>query len=252
MAEQSSFLTVHSQGIPILISAYDITRFLSYIIVPPPVSSPPRPSSPPGPPSSSPPSSPLSSRRATTPGSPLFYSGSKSGSSPNTMHSDLCASPQSTRQERRLGVPKPAEETDSILFDPSQSPNPERAARHQFVHDRMSKKQHPYPMYPAPIKVRYAARVMGREPNPYVSFESLLKHAGNLENGLAQLRPSTLYKGYKAKLAARETARQRLVVTAWEIEESERFTTFLDALHAENEERFGLADEELQSFRSHL
>ncbi|KAG1864379.1 hypothetical protein F4604DRAFT_1683383 [Suillus subluteus] len=113
----------------------------------------------------------------------------------------------------------------------------------------MSKKQHPYPMYPAPIEVRYAARVMGRERNPYVSFESLLKHAGYLENGLAQLRPSTLYKGYKAKLAARETARQRLVVTAWEIEESERFTTFLDALHAENEERFGLADEELQSFR---
>lgn len=76
------------------------------------------------------------------------------------------------------------------------------------------------------------------------------KHFGLLENGLAQLRSSTLYKGYKAKLAARETARQRLVVTAWEIEESERFTAFLDALHDENKERLGFADRELQSFRS--
>ncbi|KAG1882074.1 hypothetical protein F4604DRAFT_1539565, partial [Suillus subluteus] len=71
-----------------------------------------------------------------------------------------------------------------------------------------------------------------------------------LENGLATLCPSTLYKGYKAKLAARETAHQQLVVTAWEIEESERFTAFLDALHAENEDQLGLADKELQRFRS--
>ncbi|KAG2050769.1 hypothetical protein BDR06DRAFT_866086, partial [Suillus hirtellus] len=70
-----------------------------------------------------------------------------------------------------------------------------------------------------------------------------------LENGLAQLRSSTLYKGYKAKLAAHKTARQRLVVTAWEIEESEHFTAFLDALHSENEERLGSADKELQNFR---
>ncbi|KAG1848907.1 hypothetical protein F4604DRAFT_1687609 [Suillus subluteus] len=81
-----------------------------------------------------------------------------------------------------------------------------------------------------------------------LTFE--FKHAEYLENGLATLHPSTLYKGYKAKLAARETARQRLVVTAWEIEESEHFTAFLDALHAENEDQLGLADKELQRFRS--
>jgi hypothetical protein len=78
------------------------------------------------------------------------------------------------------------------------------------------------------------------------------KHTGLLESGLKQLRSSTLYKGYKAKLAARETARQRLVVTAWEIEETERLTAFLDALHTENEERLGFANEELRSFRSFL
>jgi hypothetical protein len=42
------------------------------------------------------------------------------------------------------------------------------------------------------------------------------------------------------------------VVTAWEIEESERLTAFLDALHTENEERLGFANEELWSFRSFL
>ncbi|KAG1759914.1 hypothetical protein EDD22DRAFT_848923 [Suillus occidentalis] len=93
---------------------------------------------------------------------------------------------------------------------------------------------------------------MGREHTPYVSLEELRKHNGLLESGLKQLRSSTLYKGYKAKLAARETARQRLVVTAWEIEESERLTAFLDALHTENEERLGFANEELRSFRSFL
>ncbi|KAG1883752.1 hypothetical protein F4604DRAFT_1677482 [Suillus subluteus] len=131
----------------------------------------------------------------------------------------------------------------------------------------MKKKQSPYPVYPAPIELRYAAHFLGRESNPYVSFDAIskvqymssinvqrltfeFKHAEYLENGLATLHPSTLYKGYKAKLAARETARQRLVVTAWEIEESECFTAFLDALHAENEDQLGLADKELQRFRS--
>ncbi|KAG1842447.1 hypothetical protein C8R48DRAFT_679003 [Suillus tomentosus] len=216
---------------------------------PPRVSSPPPPSSSPGPPSplNSPTSSPLSSGRATTPETSLFYSSSKSGSSPNTMNSDLCTSPLSTRPEKTLGIS--AKETDSIFFDPSKSPNPRCAARRQFIHNRMMRKQRPYPVYPAPIEVRYAARVMGQERKPYVSLETFLQHIGYLENGLAQLRSSTLYKGYKAKLAARETARQRLVVTAWEIEESERFTAFLDALHSENEERLGFADEELQNFR---
>ncbi|KAG1895058.1 uncharacterized protein F5891DRAFT_984514 [Suillus fuscotomentosus] len=63
------------------------------------------------------------------------------------------------------------------------------------------------------------------------------------------MRPATLYKGYQAKLAARETARQRMLVTAWEIEETERFLEFLDALHVDNEERLGFAQEDLNIFR---
>jgi hypothetical protein len=64
------------------------------------------------------------------------------------------------------------------------------------------------------------------------------------------MRPATLYKGYQAKLAARETARQRMLVTAWEIEEAERFLAFLDALYIDNEERFGFAQDDLDIFRS--
>lgn len=70
-----------------------------------------------------------------------------------------------------------------------------------------------------------------------------------MESGLSHMSSSTLYKGYKAKLAAREAARQRLLLTAWEIEEAERFSTFLQAIHTENEGQFGLAEEELQCFR---
>ncbi|KAG1893467.1 uncharacterized protein F5891DRAFT_985893 [Suillus fuscotomentosus] len=63
------------------------------------------------------------------------------------------------------------------------------------------------------------------------------------------MRPATLYKGYQAKLVARETARQRMLVTAWEIEETERFLEFLDVLHVDNEERLGFAQEDLNIFR---
>jgi hypothetical protein len=128
-------------------------------------------SSPPGPPSSSPPTSPLSSGRA---GSPFFCSSSRFGSSPNTMHSDLHASPGNMKKTLET-APRLADETDSIFFDLSSPPNPERTARHQFIHERMKRKQHPYPMYPAPIEVRYAACVMGREHTPYVSLEELRK-----------------------------------------------------------------------------
>ncbi|KAG2098963.1 uncharacterized protein F5147DRAFT_655941 [Suillus discolor] len=138
------------------------------------------------------------------------------------MNSDLCTSPLSTRPEKTLGTP--AKEMDSISFDLSKSPNPQCAARRQFMHNRMMRKQRPYPVYPAPIEGLIFI---------------LKKHIGYLENGLAQLHSSTLYKGYKAKLAACKTACQCLVC----------FTAFLDALHTKNEERLGFADKELQSFR---
>jgi hypothetical protein len=63
------------------------------------------------------------------------------------------------------------------------------------------------------------------------------------------MRPSTLYKGYQAQLAARETARQRMLATAWEIEEAERFIAFLDAIHVDNEDRLKFTEERLDSLR---
>ncbi|KAG1733604.1 uncharacterized protein EDB91DRAFT_632361 [Suillus paluster] len=57
---------------------------------------------------------------------------------------------------------------------------------------------------------------------------------------------STLYKAFKATLAGREAARQRLLATAWEIEEAKRFSTFLQALHDENRNRLKFKDDELK------
>ncbi|KAG1872233.1 hypothetical protein F4604DRAFT_1925850 [Suillus subluteus] len=214
-----------------------------------PSSSPTRHSSCP-PPSSSPPSSPLSAC-SSIPGSPFFVSTHISGSSPDTRHSDLSTSLKGISSAEMTPPPMtPASMTKGLFYNPSTSPDPSRNARRQFIRERMSRKLVPYPPDPAPLEVHFAARLMGRERKPYVSGESLAKHAGHLENGLSQMRPSTLYKGYQAQLAARETARQRMLATAWEIEEAERFITFLNAMHADNEDRLKFTDAQLHSFRS--
>ncbi|KAG1798705.1 hypothetical protein EV424DRAFT_1352499 [Suillus variegatus] len=56
------------------------------------------------------------------------------------------------------------------------------------------------------------------------------------------MHPSTLYKGYQAQLAARETA--------WEIKETECFIIFLNAIHADNEDQLKLTDDQLHAFRN--
>jgi hypothetical protein len=60
---------------------------------------------------------------------------------------------------------------------------------------------------------------------------------------------STLRKAFKAKQASREAARMRLLTTAWEIEEAERFAAFLGALHLENKQQLNLASDELDGLR---
>ncbi|KAG2753851.1 hypothetical protein P692DRAFT_20657621, partial [Suillus brevipes Sb2] len=70
-----------------------------------------------------------------------------------------------------------------------------------------------------------------------------------LERGFSQLSPATMYKAFKAKLASRETARQRLLATAWELEEVERYSAFLEAFHAENKQFLGLEDAKLEKMR---
>jgi hypothetical protein len=143
-----------------------------------PSSSPPRSSSCP-PPSSSPPSSPHS-KCSSTPGSPLFDSFNISASSPDTRHSDLCTSLKGFSSAERTPPPmtSPASATKgsgSLFYDPSAHPDLSRNSCHQFIHDRTSRKYIPYPPDPAPLEVRFAARVMGRERKPFVSNETLLK-----------------------------------------------------------------------------
>ncbi|KAG1838718.1 hypothetical protein DFJ58DRAFT_845949 [Suillus subalutaceus] len=64
------------------------------------------------------------------------------------------------------------------------------------------------------------------------------------------MRPSTLYKGYQAQLAAHETARQCMLAITWEIEEAEHFIAFLNAMHANNKDRLKFTDTQLHSYRS--
>ncbi|KAG1809591.1 uncharacterized protein BJ212DRAFT_1302441 [Suillus subaureus] len=77
-----------------------------------------------------------------------------------------------------------------------------------------------------------------------------IKHAGYLENGLAQMFPLTLYKGYQAQLASCETVHQHMLATAWEIEEAKCFIMFPNAMHTDNEDWLKFMDDQLHSFRS--
>ena len=72
------------------------------------------------------------------------------------------------------------------------------------------------------------------------------KHEDKLDRALAAMPPFVALKAFKVKQAARETARQRLLLTAWEIEEAERVSEFLGALYNENEQRYNMASDELE------
>ncbi|KAG1811056.1 hypothetical protein EV424DRAFT_1349766 [Suillus variegatus] len=67
-----------------------------------------------------------------------------------------------------------------------------------------------------------------------------------LMRGLSHLSLATLHALFKSKLASHEAACQCLVLTAWEVEESERFTAFLNGLHHENQDHLLFSDEELK------
>jgi hypothetical protein len=71
-----------------------------------------------------------------------------------------------------------------------------------------------------------------------------------ISRGFSQLSLATLYELFKSQLAGREAARQRLVTTTWELEASERYTTFLNRLQHENKDRLITSDEELQRIRN--
>ncbi|KAG1897488.1 uncharacterized protein F5891DRAFT_1191952 [Suillus fuscotomentosus] len=195
------------------------------------------------------PLSPVEMSSPTIPSSPdslgqsdmtLCNSSLQSGLSPNMMNSSL--------RIERDGASKPADVKESLFSrhgKRSQSLSPQQ----HFARKKPSRTSLPYPTNPAPLELRYAARVMNLKFQSEFPLEATKKFEEQLESGLSQMTTSTLYRGYKAKLATREVARQCMLLTTWEIEEAERHSIFLDGIHAENEERFKLAEWELQCFR---
>lgn len=68
--------------------------------------------------------------------------------------------------------------------------------------------------------------------------------------GLAEMNSATMYKLFKARLAGREAARQRLTVTAWSVEEAKHYLEFSEALNEDNKARLRYSDEELRRVRA--
>jgi hypothetical protein len=68
--------------------------------------------------------------------------------------------------------------------------------------------------------------------------------------GLAEMNLSTMYKLFKARLAGREAARQRLVVTAWTVQEAKHYLEFSKALNEDSKMRLRSSDEELRRVRA--
>ncbi|KAG1777253.1 hypothetical protein EV702DRAFT_1045623 [Suillus placidus] len=121
----------------------------------------------------------------------------------------------------------------------------------------MSQKHIPYASRPAPLELRFAARVSGQGCRPEFTVEEInkayltgQKREEAISRGFSHLSLATLYQLFKSKLAGREAARQRLVTTTWELEASEWYTTFLDGLYRENKDRLLFSDEELSRIRN--
>ncbi|KAG2119698.1 uncharacterized protein F5147DRAFT_647595 [Suillus discolor] len=116
---------------------------------------------------------------------------------------------------------------------PAKSLVPTSTAHQRSTGNRKSRKYLPYPQDPLPL-------------------EQCRRLEEQLENGLSQMKTATLYKGYKAKLLTREVARQCLFLSTLEAEEADLTASYADAIHAENQEHFGSAEEELQHYRKHF
>ncbi|KAG2130430.1 uncharacterized protein EDB93DRAFT_1255912 [Suillus bovinus] len=187
-------------------------------------------SSPPSSPvqSSSPPSSPAQMNSPTIQSSP-------DSSSPSGMTLLLNASHLSVSQQSK---PAPSQADESLFFRSDKMSN-----------SQLSRKYLSYPTNPAPLELHYAAQVMKSKFQLEFSLEETQKLQEQLESGLSQLSTPTLYKGYKAKLASREVARQRMVLATWEIDEATQYEAFLMSIYGENEQQFKMAEGELQGFK---
>ncbi|KAG2129438.1 hypothetical protein DEU56DRAFT_915156 [Suillus clintonianus] len=110
--------------------------------------------------------------------------------------------------------------SEDVKFTPSEVKESSFITHDKPLKSRMSRKHLPYPPNPAPLELRYAARMMKSKFQPELSLEATQKFQEQLESGLSQMTTPTSYKGYKAKLASREVARQRMVLATWEIDEA--------------------------------
>ncbi|KAG2142293.1 uncharacterized protein EDB93DRAFT_1252351 [Suillus bovinus] len=204
-----------------------------------PIASPPR--------SSSPAPTNLSSATRVEPISFDFYKKTNYLNSPHLMMSDIGSGSDAGSPSVPLSpvdeVPQPHEARQSILYNVPKSPKSPNARRsilyrhlksplhshlkssswqpgkphtkisvsppHRGQHliERMSKKSIPYTSRPAPLELQFAAHVSGQGFKPEFTAEEI------------------------HELAGREAARQHLVMTTWELEASEQYTTFLNGLH---------------------
>jgi len=88
---------------------------------------------------------------------------------------------------------------------------------------------------------------------PNTSTNAVAKDKECLGSGFLQMSPvdlTAMTEGFGTMLAAREVACQRLLLTAWEIEETKRFSSFLRHIQAGHERQLSRADEILQDIKS--
>ncbi|KAG1891769.1 uncharacterized protein F5891DRAFT_1197465 [Suillus fuscotomentosus] len=139
---------------------------------------------------------------------------------------------------------------ESLLYQPDSFQSQRSLSRAAYLREKPSKRHVPYPPRPSPLELRFANRVTGRVRQPDFTAEQLQEHEDAISSGLSQMSFGTLYKAFKAVLAGREAARHEVATSLWQVEASERMSTFNQALHQENKTRLFLKDEQLKKIRN--
>ncbi|KAH7909167.1 hypothetical protein BJ138DRAFT_1115197 [Hygrophoropsis aurantiaca] len=160
----------------------------------------------------------------------------------------------STHIDKQLGTNSlPRSLTPSILAgvvfpspkSPSQSMDEEQTSH-------FYRKYQPYPQRTAlpPLELRFASRSSTRATD--ASYEDVVRGKEILMRGLAHMSDSTFRKAALAKQATRENMRHKVLQTAWEIEEAERYTDLLKDIQKENCTNLFASEREFHFYRSLL
>ncbi|KAG1867446.1 hypothetical protein C8R48DRAFT_771939 [Suillus tomentosus] len=136
---------------------------------------------------------------------------------------------------------------EELLYLPD---SPRSLSRAAYLREKPSKRHVPYPPRPSPLELRFANRMTGQVRQPDFTAEQLQEHEDAISSGLSQMSFGTLYKAFKAVLAGREAAHHEVATSLWQVEASERMSTFNQALHQENKNRLFLKDEQLKKIRN--